>query len=59
MISFNAMSPVNKMRQLPKIVSQTNIDKLVDIIVSCVRVQEIHLKVKVGQLDEETDRPEQ
>ncbi|MCP4937483.1 MAG: Do family serine endopeptidase [bacterium] len=43
--------PVANMRQLPKIVSHTPIDKEVDIIVMR-QGKEQHLKVKVGQLDE-------
>ena len=48
--SFNDV-PVTNMRQLPKIVSRTPIDKEVDITVMR-QGQEKHLKVTVGQLDE-------
>jgi len=48
--NFNNV-PVRNMRELPKIVSRTNIDKEVDITV-LRQGAEKHLKVKVGQLDE-------
>ena len=48
--SFNQV-PVVNMRQLPKIVSRTQIDKEVDVVVMR-QGEEKHLKVKVGQLDE-------
>lgn len=50
-IRFNDVA-VNTMRQLPKIVSQTPIDEEVDIVI-LRQGDEKHLKVTVGQLDEE------
>ncbi len=44
--------PVRTMRQLPRIVARTNIDKQVDVTV-LRQGKEMHLKVTVGQLDEE------
>ena len=48
--SFNQVHVAN-MRQLPKIVSRTSIDKEVDVVVMR-QGEEKHLRVKVGQLDE-------
>ena len=56
-LSFDG-KPVTEMRELPRLVADSNIDKLVDVVV-IRKGKEMTLKVKVGRLTEAAEKAEE